>query len=94
MMGNFKILGKVLSFVKFPLLLTLQGIIADPSAELHESGAALALKALGWGSLFAVSGVGVLIYGACKLIGVHNVSTGFYISIVVLRGYCTSEPYF
>ncbi|XP_072035712.1 transmembrane protein 242-like [Amphiura filiformis] len=50
-----------------------KGVLPDPSADLHESGAALALKALGWGSLFAVSGVGVLIYGACKLIGVQNV---------------------
>ena len=50
-------------------------MLANPKADIPESGAALAMKALGLGTLFAVSGVGGLVFGVCKLIGVKNVSS-------------------
>lgn len=36
---------------------------------LHESGASLAVRALGWGTLYAFSGCGILFYGIWKLSG-------------------------
>lgn len=37
--------------------------------KLHETGTSLAIRALGWGSLCAVTGCGVIFYGIWKLSG-------------------------
>lgn len=39
---------------------------------LHETGAALAVRALGWGTLYAVAGCGVLFYGIWKMSGAKS----------------------
>ncbi|KAG5900004.1 hypothetical protein JTB14_009090 [Gonioctena quinquepunctata] len=43
-----------------------------PTKELPESGASLALRALGWGSLYAFVGCGVLFYSIWKISGAQN----------------------
>ncbi|XP_056632226.1 transmembrane protein 242 isoform X2 [Diorhabda sublineata] len=45
------------------------GIGMTPSKELSETGASLALRALGWGTLYAFVGCGVLFYSIWKLSG-------------------------
>lgn len=42
--------------------------------ELHEAGGALALRALGWGSLYAVAGFSVFCFSIWKLSGAKDVS--------------------
>lgn len=43
--------------------------------EMSETGASLAMRALGWGTLYAVVGCTVLFYSIWKLAGVNDVST-------------------
>lgn len=47
------------------------GIKGSP-AVAAESGASLALRALGWGSVYAIGGCGIIFYGIWKLSGANN----------------------
>ena len=50
-----------------------KGVTMGPSgASLSEGGAALAVRALGWGTLYAVGGCGILFYSIWKLSGCNN----------------------
>ena len=42
--------------------------------SLHESGAALATKALGWGTFYAFAGCGLLFFSVWKLMNVENLT--------------------
>lgn len=42
------------------------------SLHMQETGASLALRALGWGTLYAITGCGILFYGIWKLSGATN----------------------
>lgn len=43
--------------------------------QMTETGASLAMRALGWGTLYAVVGCTVFFYSIWKLAGVNDVST-------------------
>ncbi|CAL1273909.1 unnamed protein product [Larinioides sclopetarius] len=43
-----------------------------PTKELPESGGALAMRALGWGTFYAVSGFSIFCFGVWKMMGVKN----------------------
>ncbi|KAK2701982.1 transmembrane protein 242-like [Artemia franciscana] len=45
-----------------------------PTHTLSETGASIALRALGWGSLLAVSGCSIIFYGIWKVVGASNIS--------------------
>lgn len=44
-----------------------------PSRELPETGAILATRALGWGTLYAFTGCGLLFYAIWTVSGAHSV---------------------
>lgn len=44
------------------------------SKGMSETGASLALRALGWGSLFAIMGTGTICFSIYKLSGAKDVS--------------------
>lgn len=46
---------------------------AMTTVDLHTTGVSLALRALGWGTFYAVSGTGLLAYGIWKLSGAKDV---------------------
>lgn len=45
------------------------------SVEMADAGAILALRALGWGTVYAVAGTSLICYGIWKLSGAKDVST-------------------
>lgn len=49
-----------------------------PTLEVAESGAQLALRALGWGTIYAVLGTTIFCYGIWKLSGAQNVRYTYY----------------
>lgn len=51
------------------------------SKEMAETGASLALRALGWGSMFAVLGTGSLAFAIWKLSGAKDVSWDWNVQI-------------
>lgn len=55
-----------------------------PTKELHETGASLAVRALGWGTLYAVTGCGLLFYSIWKFTGAKNVWYSQVLIVIVI----------
>ncbi|XP_070567979.1 transmembrane protein 242-like [Ptychodera flava] len=51
-----------------------KGFLPIPSAEMPESGASLGLRALAWGTVFSITGVGALTFAVCKALGIESLS--------------------
>ena len=45
----------------------------SPAAVKMEAGASLAMRALGWGTVYAVGGCGIFFYAVWKMLGVKDV---------------------
>lgn len=67
--------GATLSYVKKKDPTFFDKGVGGMGPTLAESGAALATRALGWGTLYAVGGCSILFLGLWKLSGCNNVST-------------------
>lgn len=51
---------------------------------MPDAGAILALRALGWGTLYAVAGTSCLCYGVWKLSGAKDVGFTFVLSFYLI----------
>lgn len=51
----------------------MKGVLVNADSDQMESGASVGLKALGWGTILALAGVGSISFGVCKLMGVNSV---------------------
>lgn len=60
------------------------------TAHLHETGASLALRALGRGTLYAVTGCGILFYSIWKLSGAQNVNVQYLFFKRIYMDLCCS----
>ena len=69
--GNFRAILKILGKILYRSIF-LQGLTS--TRELPETGADLAMRALGWASLYSVGGFSLFCYGVWKMMGVSNVS--------------------
>lgn len=68
------------------------------SAELADTGAMLAMRALGWGTVCAITGTSLFCYGFWKLSGAKDVSLKIlyiysksYISLILELFICSSK---
>uniref|UniRef100_T1IUG1 Transmembrane protein 242 n=1 Tax=Strigamia maritima TaxID=126957 RepID=T1IUG1_STRMM len=50
-----------------------KGLIASKEAGLVDSGGALAMRALGWGTVYAIGGFSAFLLVSWKLLGLHNI---------------------
>ena len=59
--------------IDFSLSRPSQGLIGSRNEVAAESGGRLAMRALGWGTLYSVTGFSVFCYAVWKLIGARDV---------------------